>query len=294
MQFGAGFPLQALPGAAAIRDYAVALEQAGFDFTSTAGHTLGQPAGTYPDRATPQYTGPFNDPFVTFAYLAGVTSRIRFMSAILVLPALPTGLVAKQAAELSLISGGRFDLGVGVSWNAAEYRALGMDMRTRGARLEEQVALLRRLWSEPYVTFKGRFHDFDNIGLARAVAAPIPIWFGTGTDEHVLRRVARLADGWMTIGDFLPHVARFQQHLRDAGRDPAEFPIRGSLVAGDGGPEAWRKTARDYQAAGVTHITIGAPPTLTPEQALDRVIEARAAISGSARALPPGQAQGRL
>jgi probable F420-dependent oxidoreductase len=223
MQFGAGFPLQALPGAAAIRDYAVALEQAGFDFTSTAGHTLGQPAGTYPDRATPQYTGPFNDPFVTFAYLAGVTSRIRFMSAILVLPALPTGLVAKQAAELSLISGGRFDLGVGVSWNAAEYRALGMDMRTRGARLEEQVALLRRLWSEPYVTFKGRFHDFDNIGLARAVAAPIPIWFGTGTDEHVLRRVARLADGWMTIGDFLPHVARFQQHLRDAGRDPAEF-----------------------------------------------------------------------
>jgi probable F420-dependent oxidoreductase len=272
----------------------VALEQAGFDFTSTAGHTLGQPAGTYPDRATPQYTGPFNDPFVTFAYLAGVTSRIRFMSAILVLPALPTGLVAKQAAELSLISGGRFDLGVGVSWNAAEYRALGMDMRTRGARLEEQVALLRRLWSEPYVTFKGRFHDFDNIGLARAVAAPIPIWFGTGTDEHVLRRVARLADGWMTIGDFLPHVARFQQHLRDAGRDPAEFPIRGSLVAGDGGPEAWRKTARDYQAAGVTHITIGAPPTLTPEQALDRVIEARAAISGSARALPPGQAQGRL
>ena len=91
--------MRALPDAAAIRDYAVALEQAGFDFTSTAGHTLGQPAGTYPDRAAPQYTGPFNDPFVTFAYLAGVTSRIRFMSAILVLPALPTGLVAKQAAQ---------------------------------------------------------------------------------------------------------------------------------------------------------------------------------------------------
>jgi probable F420-dependent oxidoreductase len=279
MQYGAGFPLKALPDAAAIRDYAVALEDAGFDFTSTAGHILGQPAGTYPDRAAPQYTGPFNDPFVTFAFLTGVTHRIRFMTAILILPALPAGLVAKQAAELALVSGGRFDLGVGISWNATEYRALGQDARGRGARLEEQVTLLRRLWSEPYVTFKGRYHDFENIGLNRPPAAPIPVWFGTGTDEAVLRRVARLADGWMTIGDFLPHVPKFQQYLRDAGRDPAGFPIRGSLVAGDGGAETWAATARRYQAAGVTHITIGAPPALTPTQTLERVSEARSAIA---------------
>jgi probable F420-dependent oxidoreductase len=279
MKYGAGFPLKALPDAAAIRDYAAALEQAGFDFTGTAGHTMGQPAGTYPDRAAPQYVGPFNDPFVTFSFLAGMTTRIRFMSAILILPAMPTGLVAKQAAELALVSGGRFDLGVGVSWNAAEYRALGQDMRSRGARLEEQVTLLRRLWLEPYVTFKGRYHEFENIGLARPVAAQIPIWFGTGTDERVLHRVARLADGWMTIGDFLPHVPRFQQYLRDAGRDPAGFPIRGSLVAGDGGADAWVKTARAYQAAGVTHITIGAPPAFTPAQTLERVAAARTAIA---------------
>jgi probable F420-dependent oxidoreductase len=281
MRYGAGFPLKALPDAAAIRDYATALEDAGFDFTGTAGHVMGQPAGTWPDRAAPQYTGPFNDPFVTFAFLAGVTKRIRFMSAILILPAMPTGLVAKQAAELALVSGGRFDLGVGVSWNAVEYRALGRDMRSRGARLEEQVTLLRRLWSEPYVTFKGRFHDFENIGLARPVAAPIPIWFGTGTDEPVLRRVARFADGWMTIGDFLPHVPRFQQYLREAGRDSAGFPIRGSLVAGDGGPDAWIKTARAYQAAGVTHITIGAPPALTSDQTLERLAAARTAIANA-------------
>jgi probable F420-dependent oxidoreductase len=279
MQYGAGFPLKALPDAAAMRDYARALEEAGFDFTGTAGHTMGQPAGTYPDRAAPQYVGPFNDPFVTFSFLVGVTQRIRFMSAILILPALPTGLVAKQAAELALVSGGRFDLGVGVSWNPAEYRALGQDMRGRGARLEEQVTLLRRLWSEPYVTFKGRFHDFENIGLARPAAAPIPIWFGTGTDEAVLRRVARLADGWMTIGDFLPHVARFQQYLREAGRDPVGFPIRGSLLAEDGGSQTWIATARAYQAAGVTHITIAAPPALTPTQGLERVAEARAALA---------------
>jgi probable F420-dependent oxidoreductase len=278
MRYGAGFPLKALPDATAIRDYAVALEEAGFDFTSTAGHVLGQPSGTYPDRGAPQYTGPFNDPFVTFSFLAGVTRRIRFMSAILILPALPTGLVAKQAAELALVSGGRFDLGVGISWNAAEYRALGQDSRTRGARLEEQVALLRRLWGEPYVTFKGRFHEFENIGIARPLGAPIPIWFGTGTDEVVLRRVAQYADGWMTIGDFLPRVPAFQQYLREAGRDPVDFPIRGSLVAGDGGPAAWIETGHKYQAAGVTHITIGAPPALTPSQALERVSEARAAL----------------
>jgi probable F420-dependent oxidoreductase len=280
MQYGAGFPLKALPDATAIRDYARALEDAGFDFTSTAGHVLGQPAGTHPDRAAPQYVGPFNDPFVTFAFLAGVTQRIRFMSAILILPALPTGLVAKQAAELALVTGGRFELGVGISWNTAEYQALGQDTRSRGAKLEEQVTLLRRLWAEPYVTFKGRFHDFDNVGLARPLAAPIPIWFGTGTDETVLRRVARLADGWMTIGDFLPHVPRFQQYLREAGRDPAGFPIRGSLLAGEGGPDAWVETGRKYEAAGVTHITISAPPAFTLPQALERLAAARTALAG--------------
>jgi probable F420-dependent oxidoreductase len=279
MQYGAGFPLQALSDASAIRAYATALEDAGFDFTGTAGHVLGQPAGTHPDRAAPQYVGPFNDPFVTFSFLAGVTQRIRFMSALLILPALPTALVAKQAAELALVSGGRFELGVGISWNTAEYHALGQAPRTRAARLEEQVTLLRRLWSEPYVTFKGRFHDLENVGLARPAAAPIPIWFGTGTDEAVLRRVARHADGWMTIGDFLPHVPRFQQYLREAGRDPAGFPIRGSLVAGDGGPAAWVETGRKYQAAGITHITIGAPPALTPAQALERLAAARAALA---------------
>ncbi len=239
----------------------------------------GNRPATHPDRAAPQYVGPFNDPFVTFSYLAGVTQRIRFMSAILILPALPTALVAKQAAELALVSGGRFELGVGISWNAAEYRAAWPRPATTAsaARLEEQVTLLRRLWSEPYVTFKGRFHDLENVGLARPAA--VPIWFGTGTDQVVLRRVARLADGWMTIGDFLPHISRFQQYLREAGRDPAGFPIRGSLVAGDGGPAAWIETGRKYQAAGITHITIGTPPALHPTQTLERLASARAALA---------------
>ena len=281
MKFGAGFPLRALADTAAIRDYAQTLEGAGFDFTSTAGHTLGQPAGTYPDRAAPQYTGPFADPFVTFGFLSGVTTRIRFMSAILILPSLPAALVAKQAAELSLLSGGRFDLGVGISWNATEYRALGQDPRTRGARLEEQIEVLRRLWTEPYVTFKGRFHDLEQVGLNRPLPTPIPIWFGTETSEPVLRRVARLGDGWMTIGPFLPHIARFQGYLRDAGREPAGFPIRGSLIAGDGGPEAWIATARTYRDAGITHLTLTAPPGLPLTESLARVVEARTILAAA-------------
>ena len=280
MKYGAGLPIRASTDPGAIRDYAVALEQAGFDFTGTAGHTLGQPDGTYPDRATPQYLGPFHDPFTTFAFLAGATTRIRFMSAILILPSLPTGLVAKQAAELATLCGGRFDLGIGVSWNETEYRALGTDFRTRGARMEEQVAVLRRLWSENFVTFKGRFHDMDNVGLNRPPVA-IPVWFGTETGEKALRRVARFGDGWLTIGNFLPHVERFRDYLRDAGRDPAGFPIRASIVAGDTGADAWIAAARGYRDAGVTHINLGAPPGLTPEQGLRRVIEARAAVSAA-------------
>ena len=149
MEYGSALPIRAFDDVAALRAYAEALEAAGFDFTSTSGHVLGQPSGTNPARPDRQYVGPFYDPFVAFAYLAATTRRLRFMSAILILPALPTALVAKQAAELALVSAGRFDLGVALSWNAAESRALGQDIRERGRRIEEQVEVLRRLWAEP-------------------------------------------------------------------------------------------------------------------------------------------------
>ena len=141
-------------------------------------------------------------------------------------------------------------------------------MRGRGARMEKQVALLRRLWSEPYIT---EGPDISNIGLGRT-AGTIPIWFGTETSETVLRRVARVADGWMSIGDFLPHILRLHQYLREAGRDPAGFPIRGTLMAGDGGPATWKETAARYEAAGVTHINIASP------RGLAGILEARQAI----------------
>ena len=183
MFYGSALPITALSDAAAVKAYAQALVAAGFDFTSTAGHVMAQPAGTNPQRPDRQYSGPFYDPFVTFSYLAAVTERLRFITGILILPAWPTVLVAKQAAELALFSGGRFELGVGISWNAAEYQALGQDMRGRGRRMEEQIEVLRLLWSQPYVTFEGRYHRLDNVGLNRSGLPGIPIWLGTETGE---------------------------------------------------------------------------------------------------------------
>src|ERR1700722_4161915 len=139
MQFGSSLPITAFPDVGAVKAYAQALDAAGFDFTSTAGHVMAQPSGTNPQRPDRQYVGPFYDPFVTFSYLAGVTQRLRFMTAILILPAFPTVLVARQAAELALFSGGRFERGGGIRGTAAEYRAPGKNPRARPRRIEEQV-----------------------------------------------------------------------------------------------------------------------------------------------------------
>jgi probable F420-dependent oxidoreductase len=279
MQYGSALPITAFPDVVAVKAYAEALEAAGFDFTSTAGHVMAQPSGTNPQRPDRQYVGPFYDPFVTFSYLAATTKRLRFITSILILPAWPTVLVAKQAAELALFSGGRFELGVGLSWNAAEYQALGQNIRDRGRRIEEQVEVLRLLWSQPYVTFDGRYHKLDKVGLNRASLPRIPLWFGSESGEKALRRVAKLADGWMSLGDPTPDLPRVRQYMQEAGRDPAKLMVRAPLTAGDGGAPAWIDAARKQQAAGVTHLNITAPLDLPPAQALPRIIEARRVLS---------------
>lgn len=281
MHYGSPLPIRAFGDVAEVRAYAEALEAAGFDFTSTSGHVLAQPAGTNPQRPDRQYVGPFYDPFVTFAYLAAITERLRFITGILILPAWPTVLAAKQAAELALFSAGRFELGVGISWNAAEYQALGENIHDRGRRLEEQIEVLKLLWSQPYVTFHGRYHTLDKVGLNRAALPRIPIWFGTEGGETALRRVARLADGWMSLGDPTPDLPRLRQYMQEAGRDPRQLMVRGPLVVGDGGQAAWVSAGRKLQAAGVTHINIVAPPDVTPAQALPRLIEARQALAAA-------------
>jgi len=279
MQYGSALPITAFADPGAVKAYAEALEAAGFDFTSTSGHVMAQPAGTHPQRPDRQYAGPFHDPFVTFSFLAAVTQKLRFITGILILPAWPTVLLAKQAAELALFSGGRFELGVGLSWNAAEYQALGQHFRNRGRRLEEQVTVLKLLWSRPYVTFEGEYHRLDKVGLNRPGLPHIPLWFGSETGDAALQRVARLADGWMSMGDPTPHLPRLRQYTREAGRDPGTLMVRGPLVAGDGGAVAWVAAARKLRDVGVTHLNVTAPLDMAPAQALPRVIEARRALA---------------
>lgn len=279
MWFGSALPITAFNDVAMVKDYAQALESAGFDFTSTSGHIMAQPPATNPQRPDRQYVGPFYDPFVTFSYLSAVTTKLRFITSILILPAWPTVLLAKQAAELALFSGGRFELGVGVSWNPAEYQALGQNVHDRGRRIEEQIEVLRLLWSQPFVTFDGRYHKLDKVGINRGPLPPIPLWFGSETGERALRRVARLADGWMSLGDPSADLPRLRTYMQEAGRDPATLKVRGPLMAGDGGEAAWIQAGKKLQAAGVTHINITPPLDLTPAQGLQRVIAARKVLA---------------
>ncbi|HLZ71821.1 MAG TPA: TIGR03619 family F420-dependent LLM class oxidoreductase [Dehalococcoidia bacterium] len=279
MRFGTSFALAAMADAAAVRDFAQALDGAGFDYVTLSGHLLSAEAGRYPDRPAPTYVGPFHEPFVLFSYLAGITRRLAFRTSILILPLFPTAIVAKQAAELSLLSGGRFELGVGLSWNPAEYQAIGQEFRTRGRRIAEQITLLRRLWSEPFVSFKGRWHTFNQVGLNRLPAAPIPIWMGGGNDEPVLRRIARLADGWVPLADPTEALPRLRTYLSEAGRDPAHFGLTARLVLGPEGAPGWIETARRLQSSGWTDLTLSAPPDLPSAQALPRLIEARTALA---------------
>jgi probable F420-dependent oxidoreductase len=281
MKFGAGFALTAQADPIALRDMAQTLDGVGFDYVTTAGHLLCAPPDSHPGRPLPTYVGPFREPFVFFAYLAAVTQRLAFRTSILILPLFPTALVAKQAAELSLLSGGRFQLGVGISWNTAEYEALGQDFTTRGRRLEEQIVVLRRLWTEPFVTFEGRFHKLSGVGLNQLPQQSIPIWIGCAPEEPLLRRVARVADGWLPQVDPTEPLVRLRGYLTEAGRDPSGFGVTWRLVAGPGGPEAWIDAVRQMASVGVTDVTISAPPDVTGTQSLQRIIEARQALAAA-------------
>ena len=202
VQIGVVYPQNELAGdPTAVRRIGRAVEDLGFAHLLVYDHVLG---AVHADR-TPQLTGPyterdpFHDPFVMFAYLAGITERISFATGILILPQRPTALVARQAADVDLLSGGRFRLGVGIGWNYVEYGALGQDFHTRGARQEEQIELLRRLFTEPVVDFSGRFDRVDRAALLPKPTRPVPIWLG-GSGDKAFDRAARLADGFIFLG----------------------------------------------------------------------------------------------
>ena len=244
---------------AAVGRFAKAVEDLGFDHLLAYEHVLG---AVHADRSPPlagPYTerDPFHDPFVMFGYLAGITDRIRFTTGTLVLPQRQTALVARQAADVDLLSGGRLRLGVGVGWNHVEYEALGQDFHTRGARQEEQIELLRRLFTEPVVDFSGHFDRVDRAALMPKPASSIPIWLG-GSGEKAFDRAARLADGFVFFGGGIETTeiwTGLRERVTRAGRSADEFG--GDYVALSGGDvgeltreiEAWRN-------AGGTHVSV--------------------------------------
>jgi probable F420-dependent oxidoreductase len=247
-----------------LKEFAQSLEGAGFDHVLSAEHVV----GGHPDRARGEkvHTAdvPYHEPFVLFGFLGAVTQRLELVTSILILPQRQTALVAKQAAELDLLTGGRLRLGVGVGRNWMEYEALNEDFSTRGVRIEEQVEVLRRLWTEELVTFDGTWHHLDRIGLnPMPVQRPIPIWMGSFVGqvvEKVIRRIGRLADGWfpqMSPADLAPVAERLRGYAAEAGRDPAAIGIEcGIAVKAGDDPERWVERAEAYRALGATHLRV--------------------------------------
>lgn len=261
MHIGIVYPQTEYPvDAGAVRDFAQTAEALGFSHILAYDHVL----GADPDRPggwKGPYTwrDPFQEPFTLFAYLAGVTTRIGFLTGVLVLPQRQTALVAKQAATVDVLSGGRLRLGVGIGWNTVEYEALGQDFSTRGRRSAEQVEVLRRLWTEPLVTFEGRWHTIDRAGInPLPVQRPIPVWFG-GHADAVLARVAHQGDGWLpnfrTAAEAQTALLDLDVHLAAHGRTRADIGIEPRLQYGDGSLERWRTQAEEWRASGATHLT---------------------------------------
>jgi probable F420-dependent oxidoreductase len=244
---------------AKIRDWAQAAEDLGYAYIEVPDHVFGAKGR---DGWAPLYNekDPFHETFVTLGFLAAVTKTIGLSTGILITPQRQTGVIAKQAAEVDLLSGGRLRLGIGVGWNHVEYEALGMEWKTRGARQAEQVEVLRRLWSEDLVTFEGRFHRLKNVSIVpMPVQRPIPIWFG-GSSDAVIARAAQLGDGWMPIlapdAQAEQKLGALREQLKSVGRDSAKFGIEAWLRVHGRDLQAWRAAADGWRRLGADMVML--------------------------------------
>jgi len=274
--------------AGGVRAYGEAVADAGFDHVLAYDHVLGADPGGHPGFSGP-YTAAsaFHEPLVLYGFLAAVAPRLELVTGILILPQRQTALVAKQAAEIDLLTGGRFRLGVGLGWNAVEYEALGMTFADRGRRVEEQIEVLRRLWESPVVSFEGRYHTITAAGInPLPVQRPIPIWMG-GFSEPALRRIARLADGYFPgatppDGGWRETLDRMRRWRQTEGRVAADLGIEARIQAGTGHPDDWRRQAAEWQALGATHVAVNTMGggLAGPDAHIERITLAKAALGG--------------
>jgi probable F420-dependent oxidoreductase len=246
MRLGVVFPQTEIGSdPAVIRDYAQAAESAGYDHLLVFDHVLGGKLERFDKLGRrPPYTdeSPFHEVFVLFGYLGACTQRLELVTGIVILPQRQTALVAKQAAAVDVLTGGRLRLGVGIGWNHVEYEALNEDFHTRGRRVSEQIAVMRKLWTEPLVTFKGSFHHLDRAGInPLPIQRPIPVWMG-GMAEPVLKRVAQISDGWFPQfqpGDEASHTlgSRPCAYMKESGSPILRRGDRGTLLLWDRRPD---------------------------------------------------------
>jgi len=280
MKFGVVFPQTEFGhDAAALKDYAQTAEALGYKHILAYDHVLGanpQRPGGWKGPYT--FETPFLEVFVLFSFLAAITKEIEFTTGILILPQRQTALVAKQAATLDAISGGRLRLGVGLGWNEVEYEALNENFHNRGKRVEEQVQVLQKLWAEPLVTFEGRWHHIPDAGLnPLPLKRKIPIWFG-GHHENVLKRVARLGDGWMpnfrAAAEAAPHLETLDKFLAKEGRARKDIGVEARLHYKDAA--TWEQTLAGWTALSATHITINTMGAGldTPQKHIEAIKEA--------------------
>ena len=291
MQIGVSLPITEFGGdLVGVRDYVQAAEDLGYSHIRTLDHVLGADPRRHPEVPRFAYTHEsyIHEPLTLLSYLAGMTKKLGLVTGILILPQRQTVLVAKQAAEVDVLSGGRLRMGIGVGWNPVEYEALGEDFHTRGQRVEEQIAVLRALWTQEVVDFQGRWHKISHAGLnPPPVQRPIPVWMGAGSSasrvpsDRVLRRIGRLADGWfpMLAPDETGRdtIAKVHGYAKAAGRDPESIGLEGRITVAGQGPEDWVGEIKAWTEMGATHLCVntGGAGYSSPDEHIDAIRRVR-------------------
>lgn len=262
MKLGVVFPQTEIgsdPGA--VREYVQAAESMGYNHILAFDHVLGANAESRPGwSGAYRHTDAFHEPFVLFGYLAAVTSSVELVTGVIILPQRQTALVAKQTAAVDVLSRGRLRLGIGIGWNAVEYEALGENFHDRGRRSEEQIDLLRKLWTNELITYEGRWHTITDAGLnPLPIQQPIPVWFG-GAAPQTIRRVATIGDGWFPL--FRPDdqgrelIESMREQAAEAGRGPDDIGVESWVSIRDSSEDDWKRTAEAWRELGATHLSV--------------------------------------
>ena len=264
MKLGLSFPQTEIgTDPSKIKDFMQSAEDLGYDFVTFVDHVLGEEAprgASFAGNYTRDFM--FHEVMVLMGYAAAVTNRIGLGTAVMILPQRQAVLVAKQAAEVDLLSGGRLRLGVGLGWNKVEYDGLGMPFGNRAKRFSEQIDVMRELWSKRVVEYRGDFHNFDSAGInPEPIQRPIPVWIGA-MKEVAVRRAARVGDGWFMYPRQDPGdeahamISTYRQAAAEAGREPDSLGVNATVFANQGsGPDEWRSIMEKWERMGVNELT---------------------------------------